>query len=33
MAKLEFACEALCKTGVLLTPVWLAYKVLLFAFS
>ncbi len=31
MAKLELACETLCIAGVLLTPVWLAYKVMLFA--
>lgn len=33
MSKLEAALDALCGAGVLMTPVWLIYKVVVYAFS
>ena len=34
MSKLEAALDAACGTGVLLlTPIWIVYKVVVFAFS
>ena len=33
MSKLEAALDALCGAGVLMTPVWLVYKVVVYALS
>lgn len=33
MSKLEAALDAVCGAGVLMTPVWLAYKLIAYAFS
>lgn len=33
MSKLETALDALCGAGLLMTPVWLVYKVVVYALS